>query len=358
MHHTSWRFSNAATVPLVAGRIIAYDSEFVRERSYYPKLSLIQLHQPGWPGACLIDGLNENSEALWARLEKHDAPLVLHSAEQDLELMRANGATLTNTLRDTQIGFALCHRQKNVAYAEMIASYLGIALNKSATRSDWLKRPLSDRQCQYAADDVGPLTACYPLLCAELQRLGRLSWWAEECRRLLAAHRNEEKKPYHWYKLRAGPQKLRKAQLPAAEALCALREAVAAAQDLPRRKVLDDEKLIAIALGEPSSLQDLANVLTDDHPLLTDTALGENIFTQALKRPPPARPRAARVSEKNKKALETLLQFNERTAADLDIAADTLASGQQLREWLNSDCQSGLLTTGWRGEIFAAFKRP
>lgn len=356
MYHTPWQISDTATFPFTAGRIIAYDSEFVRERSYYPQLSLVQLHQPGWPSARLVDMRHSDTTALWRRLARHDAPLVIHAAGQDLELMCTDGATLPNSLRDTQIGFALCHRKNTIGYADMIEHYLGIVLDKSETRSDWLARPLSDRQCQYAADDVGPLTACYPLLCARLKRLGRLSWWAEECRRLVA-HQVKEKTPYHWYKLRGGPQKLRKAQLPAAQALCALREAVAAAHDLPRRKVLGDDTLIALALTEPSSLYDLAAALGDDHPLLGD-ARAATIFTQTLKQTPPARPRAARVSEKNRKTLERLTLFKEQTAADLDIAADTLASPHQLREWLNSGFQSGVLTSGFRSEIFAAFKRP
>lgn len=356
MYQTAWQLSDTATFPFSDGRIIAYDSEFVRERSYYPQLSLVQLHQPDWSAARLIDMQHSDTVPLLKRLAQHNAPLVIHAAAQDLDLMQIKGAVLPNSLRDTQIGFALCHRQKNIGYADMIEHYLGIVLDKSETRSNWLARPLSDRQCQYAANDVGPLTACYPLLCAELQQLGRLHWWAEDCRRMIS-HQLEEKKPYHWYKLRGGPQKLRKAQLPAAEALCALREVVAAAHDLPRRKVLDDDRLIAIALSEPSSVNDLAKVLADDH-LLLGNPHAESIFTQTFKHKPPARPRATRVSEKNRKTLEKLIQFNEQTATDLEIAADTLASTQQLREWLNSDFQSGVLATGFRSEIFAAFKRP
>lgn len=355
MHYTTWQLTAADKLDLKATRILTYDSEFVRERNYYPKLSLVQLKQPGWQRAKLVDMQQQGHEVLWQQIADLDAPLVVHAASQDLELMYAESGKLPRTLRDTQIGFALCRPQKNVSYAELIHAYLDIDIDKSETRSDWLARPLTDEQLNYAADDVGPLTTVYPLLCAELARLGRLAWWAEECERLLAAEA-EPKAPYHWFRLRGAPQKIRKQQQNAAEALTQLREAVAAEADLPRRKILSDEKLISIALKNPASIADVKALLGADHALFTNPSFADDLFSKVLAEVPPVKARAPKVSAAKKKLLDDASEFVLNTAHELNIEPDMLASPRQLRQWINSDFSETLLASGWRSEIFSAFR--
>lgn len=355
MPHTPWTLSSEL-LPLDPKRIVTYDSEFVRERSYYPKLSLAQLHQPHWAKAALFDVQDHDNPALWQALSQHPAPVVMHSGEQDLELMLDHAKALPHVYRDTQVGFALCHPEKTVSYAAMVAHYLGIHLEKSETRSDWLARPLSQRQCDYAADDVGLLSQVYPHLCAELQRLGRLHWWAEDCAQALT-RQSQEKAPYHWYKLRGAPQKLRKAHAPAAEALVRLREDIAAAHDLPRRSILSDEQLIDIVLAQPTDFLDLAEHLSEDHPFFAND-LAEAQFTDFLKQVPPLRPRTEKVPAAKRNTYQKLLDFVDRRAEELTIASDTLASPRQLKQWLNAEeHEDNPLSHGWRAQILADFKK-
>ena len=180
----------------------------------------------------------------------HPAPLVMHAAAQDLELMQLCGGALPATIRDTQTGFALCSPHLAVSYAALVEHYLGIAPDKSQTRSDWLARPLNAAQLDYAADDVGLLARLYPLLVADLQRLGRLAWWAEESATQLA-RQQQTRDAWHWYRLQGAPQ-LRHDDKPVAQILVEARERLAAAHDLPRRAILSDRQIITIAQKTPA----------------------------------------------------------------------------------------------------------
>ena len=231
MNHTPWQHATADTTYDPA-RILCYDSEFVRERSYIPKLALVQTCQPGG-NAHLYDPLDGADAVPWHNILHHPAPVVLHAGAQDLELMQLCGGALPATIRDTQTGFALCSPHLAVSYAALVEHYLGIAPDKSQTRSDWLARPLNAAQLDYAADDVGLLARLYPLLVADLQRLGRLAWWAEESAAQLA-RQQQPREAWHWYRLQGAPQ-LRHDDKPAAQILVEARERIAAARDLAAR---------------------------------------------------------------------------------------------------------------------------
>ena len=110
--------------------------------------------------------------------------------------MQLCGGALPQTVRDTQIGFALCSPHLAVSYAQLVEHFLGISPDKSQTRSDWLARPLNAEQRSYAAADVELLARLYPYLVAELRRLNRLDWWAEENAALLA-RQTRPREPWH-----------------------------------------------------------------------------------------------------------------------------------------------------------------
>lgn len=353
MNHTFWRQQDSCA--LSPRRIVSYDSEFVREKSYYPKLALIQLHQPDWRQAILCDPLAADLAPLWAQLSAHKAPVVLHAGSQDLELMHAACGNLPAEIRDTQIGFALLSEHRAISYASLVLHYLGIELDKTETRSDWLSRPLTDAQCGYAADDVGLLSRLYPLLTADLAAKGRLDWWREDSAALLQAQ-TEPNEPIHWYKLRTAPQLLRRSHLPAAEALVQLREQLAADSDLPRRHIMPDEQLVKIALAMPKSWLELAEHLHEDHRMLCDAALANDCFQRFQAEAPPEKPRTARSSAAEKQQYARLEKFIAAAAADLGIHPDTIAPPRQMRSYLACP-DTAPINRGWRASILSHFKR-
>ena len=345
MIHTPWQYATTNTTYDPA-RILCYDSEFVRERSYIPKLALVQTCQPGG-SAQLYDPLLEG-DIPWAPILHHPAPLVMHAAAQDLELMQLCGGALPATIRDTQTGFALCSPHLAVSYAALVEHYLGIAPDKSQTRSDWLARPLNAAQLDYAADDVGLLARLYPLLVADLQRLGRLAWWAEESATQLA-RQQQTRDAWHWYRLQGAPQ-LRHDDKPVAQILVEARERLAAAHDLPRRAILSDRQIITIAQKRPPAPESLAEYLAPDHLLWQELPYLAQRFSDNT--PPPAPPASPRLSPAKRQHYEQLCAYTADTAAALNIHPDMLAPTRVLKNYVAKPDPTSPLLTGWRAAFF------
>lgn len=154
---------------------IALDTEFLREKTYYPKFCLLQIAAPGWV-AC-VDPLTINDlSPLFEAIYQPDIVKVLHSCRQDLEIFFHLTGQIPGPIFDTQIAAPLLGFQENPGYAMLVSSFLNINLNKAHTRTDWTQRPLSADQIQYAADDVIYLCKIYTLMCEQLEKLGRLNW--------------------------------------------------------------------------------------------------------------------------------------------------------------------------------------
>ena len=323
--------------------ILCYDSEFVREHSYIPKLALVQTCRPGG-SAHLYDPLDGADAVPWQAILHHPAPIVLHAGAQDLELMQLCGGGLPQTVRDTQIGFALCSPQLAVSYAQLVEHYLGISPDKSQTRSDWLARPLNAEQRAYAAADVELLARLYPYLVADLRRLGRLDWWAEENAALLA-RQTRPREAWHWYRLQGAPQ-LRAGDRRVAEILTAARERLAAAQDLPRRAIMSDRQLIAIAQKQPPTLEALAEHLSASHPLWQELPYLSGQF--AADAAPPAQPSSPRFGHARRQQYEKLCRSVADTAAALGIHPDLLATTRALKHYCAEPSADSPLLRGWR----------
>ena len=323
--------------------ILCYDSEFVREHSYIPKLALVQTCQPGG-SAHLHDPLDGADAVPWHNILHHPAPVVLHAGAQDLELMQLCGGALPQTVRDTQIGFALCSPHLAVSYAQLVEHFLSISPDKSQTRSDWLARPLNAEQRTYAAADVELLARLYPYLVAELRRLNRLDWWAEENAALLA-RQTHPRDPWHWYRLQGAPQ-LRAGDRRVAQILTEARERLAAAQDLPRRTIMSDRQLIAIAQKQPPTLEALAEYLSANHPLWQELPYLSERF--AADTPPPAQPSSPRLSHTRRQQYEKLCRYVADTAVDLGIHPDLLATVRTLKHYCANPSADSPLLHGWR----------
>lgn len=328
-------------------RVLVYDSEFARERHYYPKLSLVQIaDHHGY--ARLYDAQDNGLAPPWTALFQHRAPIVMHAGSQDLELMRLYGQAQPHCIRDTQIGFSLLYPEPAVSFSALIAHYLGFAPNKSQTRSDWLQRPLHPAQLDYAASDVGLLSHVYPLMVAELQKKGRLAWWGEECARLLAEPAIAA--PYAWYHLRFAPQ-LRGKAIILADIFTRAREQAAAQLDMPRRAILADKTLLELACTNIDSTQTLAEYLPPEHPIWHALEFLEESLAQGGQYVPTPLPRSPRLSPRQKQLFQRLQKVIQKTADRLDIHAHTIISSKALRQWCSEGKYAqGILRQGWRGQ--------
>jgi ribonuclease D len=241
----------------VAGRW-SLDTEFVRERTYLPRLCLIQLAVPG--RILLVDALPAGVREFLERLFRSDRrPKALHAARQDIEaLLPLTGEPLAPVF-DTQVAAALLGFPSQVGYAELVRQLLGVELAKGHARTDWAARPLSAEQLAYAADDVRYLGPVAEELESRLVVAGRLPWLEEDCRALADPSLYRVEPAEAWRRLK-GLERLRPEELAVARALAAWREERALHRNLPRGWILADESIRELARRRPGTAAGLRDV--------------------------------------------------------------------------------------------------
>jgi ribonuclease D len=243
---------------LEAQTSIGVDTEFLRERTFFPKLCLLQLRAAGriW----CIDTLRVGSLApLMPALTRPDTDKLIHAARQDLEAVYLTARQVMGPVFDTQIGAACIGMKPQVGYAELVKSLLDVTIPKGQTRTDWSMRPLTREQLDYAADDVLYLEAIATELRARLRTLGREHWAREDCAALQDLGLYEPDPEQAWMRLK-GIAQLAPAARSRAKGIAVWRERVARERDLPRGWILSDPALFAIAQANPADLGALLTV--------------------------------------------------------------------------------------------------
>ena len=239
-------------------RALALDTEFVRERTYYPRPALIQVS----------DGLDiwlldlvalEDLSPLRDVLFSEEACPILHAAAGDLEVLYHLFGSLPRSLFDTQVAAVFAGVGRSLSYQALVRELLGIEVEKNQTRTDWVARPLTPEQLAYAAEDVAHLLSLEQMLRDRLQNLGRWEWCQEDCRSLLTMSRFELDPGDAWEKIK-GSGRLAQRQLAALRSLAAWREETARLRDLPRGFVIRDAALLDLARHRPTSPSELRRV--------------------------------------------------------------------------------------------------
>ena len=327
---------------------LTIDTEFIRVDTYYPKLCLVQIGDP--EAAVCIDMLAlPDAAALLDCLYAPDRIKVFHAASQDLEIfVRLRGACPL-PLFDTQIAATLLGIGDQIGYAGLIEKRLGITLDKSLSRTDWARRPLSEAELAYAAADVSHLATIYPALQDELAACGRLAWLAEDCVRAGQAERYRMRPEDAWQKLR-GLARMNAAAQTVGAALAAWRETEAQSRDRPRKWIIDDDAIYRLAERQPDSLTQLGGLGV--LPPKTLDRHGERlleVIAEARAQPPqlifeddePSPPQKLKLRE-----LQTLVQAR---AADLKLPAGFLAPRADLIELMRRGAAADVpVLQGWR----------
>lgn len=229
---------------------IGLDTEFIRERTYWPQLALVQMAVG--EEILLIDPLIPGmAEALKPWLTAPDILKVMHSASEDLVTFKVACGVLPRPLFDTQMAAALTGTGAGMGYQKLVNEITGTLLPKGETRSDWLRRPLSDAQLEYAADDVRYLFALHDALDAKLGELGRRAWLAEDAERLLASVERDDGERWPHLSLRSAQFLEADGQLRLLR-LLRWREQTARQSDRPKSWILDNELAVTIARTPPA----------------------------------------------------------------------------------------------------------
>ncbi len=331
---------------------IGLDTEFIRERTYWPQLALVQVALMGAGGEetiLLVDPLVPGmTEALAPILADESILKVVHSPSEDLVAFRHACGVVPKPLFDTQQAAALAGIGAGVGYQRLVEQLTGVTLAKGETRSDWLRRPLSAAQLEYAADDVRHLAAMHDVLEGMLAQLGRREWLLEDAARTVANAENEA--PERWPHV-----SVRSAQFLDADAqrrllrLLRWRDAYARDSDRPRGWILDNELAVALARTPPADRAALQAQL-DAQPK-APRKLGDAIW-KALATPLPDEadaPDASVGESRDKQRLKKLQDAVSKRSAELGLPDGVLASRRWLQALLDEGTWPNALS-GWRRE--------
>ncbi len=338
--------------------IAAVDTEFVREKTYYPQLCLIQVGT-GDQVACIDCLAVLDLAPLYARLFAPTFTWVLHSARQDLEVIFQLTGRMPPRLVDTQVAAALTGYPPQVGLEGLLKRTLGVELGESFARTDWSRRPLPEAPFRYALDDVRYLLTAWERVDAELERLGRREWLREECERMLAEKPIADSTAI-WARIK-GVHGLPFASQCAALALVRWRETAAQRSDRPRRWLLADDALLAIAAALPRDAEALAS-LVDSKFIARSAAAIVAALASRDDAELQAEVRANAVQPMPDKLLVKALQDRVRQhAAVLGIEPEILATKRDLIGVALNDPPIHL-RTGWRakelGSILASAALP
>lgn len=323
---------------------IGLDTEFIRERTYWPRLALVQMAVG--EEVLLVDPLVPGmAAAIAAWLDAPQVLKVMHSASEDLVTFKCACGTLPRPLYDTQIAAALAGLGAGMGYQKLVEQVTGVRLAKGETRSDWMRRPLSAAQLDYAADDVRHLAALHAATAARLAELGRQDWLAEDIERFLANAARDEAERWPHLGLRAAQFLDRAGQIRLLR-LLRWRDQYAREQDHPRSWVLDNETATLLAREPAADLEGLRRQLdaVPRSPRKLASVIWEAMSTpladEAQSPPPPAEP--------DRNAVRKLQDAVARRSAELGLPDGVLASRRSLEALLESPQAWPPALQGWR----------
>ncbi len=342
------RFSEVVD-ELVEVEAYALDTEFHRERTYFPQLALLQLAWPG--GSVLVDPLAVDLAPL-AKVFAGPAVAVIHAASQDLEVLELACGSVPGVLFDTQVAAGFVGFS-TPSLAQLLERLLKVQLPKADRLTDWLRRPLGHEAKVYAAGDVTHLLELRDILVGKLEARGRLEWAATECDLLRLKSRGGRNPEQAWMRIKEA-RSLSGRAAGVARTVAAWRERRAADTDQPVRFVLPDLALVGIAQRPPTSLEELRGVRGLDGRFLRGGA-GESLLAairEGVDAPPPPKSevRDPMLDRDLRPAVTLVSAWIAQLARDLDLDTALLATRSDI-EALLGNVPGARLAEGWRAEI-------
>lgn len=335
---------------------VTVDTEFLREKTYYPKLCLVQLGSPE-KEAYAVDPLAEGIDLspLFDLLRDERILKVFHAGRQDMEIFYNLAGFVPAPFFDTQIAAMVCGYGDSVGYENLVRSITGGSIDKTSQFTDWSVRPLSERQITYALGDVTHLVDVYVRLSAELDKRGRTSWLLQE-EAILSAPSTYENDPYKsWERVKI--RSPRPKSLAVLREIAAWREMQAQKRNIPKNWIMKDDTLAEIAGHAPRDVKQLRKI----RGISDDTASGKigaqilETVESALNTPKESWPvpqKRVTLPSSVCATIDILKMLLRVQSAEHDVAPKLIASQSDLEAIaLNDDADVPALK-GWRREIF------
>lgn len=342
---------------LAKADFITVDTEFMRENTYWPELCLVQIADDKEAAAIdpLAPGL-DMTPLLDLLVDNEDVLKVFHAGGQDVEIIYNLTGKTPHPIFDTQIAMMAVSQSEQIGYSNLVESWLGFSIDKGARFTDWSRRPLTDRQIEYAIGDVTHLSKIFPKLLKRLIKTGRGEWLDIEMEKLADPENYRTDMETVWQKIRAPSRN--PAVLGRLKALAAWREREAMDKNIPRGRIMRDETLADIASHPPKEQQDLAKV----RGLSTgwkDNDIGRRLMqTLAEAKPltdaemPPKAPRGAPLGKEGALVADLLKLLLKIRSREIDIAARLLARTDDLELLAAGQRKNLPILEGWRFEQF------
>jgi ribonuclease D len=327
----------------------------MRDQTYWPKLCLLQVATP--EVQAIIDPLAAGMELapFYDLLKSQHTVKVLHAARQDIEIFYHQGGVIPDPLFDTQIAAMVCGFGDAASYETLTRKLAHADVDKSARFTDWSRRPLSQRQLEYALADVTHLRTIYERLSQQLGRSGRAIWVQEEIQALQAPSLYQLEPAQAWKRLRA--RTTNKRFLAMIAAVAAWREREAQTRDVPRNRVLKDEALMEIAAHPPETIEALERVRAVPRGF-SSSRLGKGLM-EALEEgrhgpaPDPLEPdRPRRKREPSQSAVDLLKTLLRLKADEAGVAHRLIANADDVERIAASEDEGVPALHGWRAEVF------
>lgn len=334
---------------------LALDTEFLRDQTYWPKLCLIQVAAPGI--AAIIDPLSDGIDLapFYELLKKPGTVKVFHAARQDIEIFQQKGGVIPHPLFDSQIAAMVCGYGDAASYETLARKIAHVEIDKSSRFTDWSRRPLTNKQLEYALADVTHLRTIYEKLSEQLRQTHRESWIAEETSALQNPALYAMDPAQAWKRLKARTSSKR--FLAMLSSLAAWREREAQTRDIPRGRVLKDEALLEIAAHPPDGADALERIRAIPKGF-GNSRMGKSLL-EAVEAgrtaPPPAdiepeKPRRKR--EPSQAAIDLLKTLLRLRAEEAEVAPRLIANADDIESIAAYEDDGIAALDGWRHELF------
>ena len=346
----------AACAELAKSEFITIDTEFLRETTFWPELCLIQMASPTLE--VLVDPLAKGLDLapFFELMANPDVLKVFHAARQDIEIVHHLGGLVPHPIFDTQVAAMVCGFGDSVSYDQLVQRVKGVQIDKSSRFTDWSRRPLTDKQLDYALADVTHLRDVYLALKTQLEREGRTSWLRDEMDVLEAPETYDLHPDDAWKRLK---MRLKKPQeLAVLKLVAAWREREARARNVPRSRIVKDDTIYEIAQQQPRDAEAMSRLRTvpKGWERSANGAAVLEAVNAALALPKselPAIPRHAPVPEGVAAATELLKVLLKLTAEKHGVAAKILANSDDLEKIaMAGEAAEVAALSGWRRELF------
>ncbi|GAB4275299.1 MAG: ribonuclease D [Coriobacteriia bacterium] len=340
-------------VSSLSGRdAVAVDTEFMREKTYWPRLCLVQISDGESHAA--VDPFEVGD--LSPLLDIFRAPgtvKVFHAGQQDMEIFHHVLGEVPAPVFDTQVAAALASFPLQAGYGMLVSELLGVELDKMHSYTDWSKRPLAPRQIEYALADVKYLLGVYRILRERLERAGRLEWLRRDFEEM-ADPETYEVHPEEMYRRVKRRTRLNRRQMAVLRELAAWREREAMKRDVPRQRVVGDEALVQMAARAPKSVDEIAAtrgvndgiVRSCGTDILAAVERGMSLPESELPHTP-RRPRSRMDIDAMTDLMSALVKVR---AEEYGIAGPVLASRKEMTDLAGGELEDSPLLSGWRKE--------